>query len=53
MFGGMGGNMAGMMKKVQKVQAQMQKMQESLLVSAQKDRSGKLASILRQHPLCR
>ena len=28
MFGGMGGNMAGMMKKVQKVQAQMQKMQE-------------------------
>ena len=30
MFGGMGGNMAGMMKKVQKVQAQMQKMQEEL-----------------------
>ena len=35
------------------VTEQMQKMQESLLVSAQKDRSGKLASILRQHPLCR
>ena len=30
MFGGMGGNMAGMMKKVQKVQAQMQRMQEEL-----------------------
>ena len=30
MFGGMGGNMAGMMKKVQKMQAQMQKMQEEL-----------------------
>ena len=30
MFGGMGGNMAGMMKKVQKVQAQMQKMEEEL-----------------------
>ncbi len=30
MFGGMGGNMVGMMKKVQKVQAQMQKMQEEL-----------------------
>ncbi len=30
MFGGMGGNMAGMMKKVQKMQAQMKLMQEEL-----------------------
>lgn len=30
MFGGLGGNMAGMMKKVQKVQAQMRAMQEEL-----------------------
>ena len=30
MFGGMGGNMAGMMKKVQKLQTQMKMMQEEL-----------------------
>ena len=30
MFGGMSGNMAGMMKKVQKLQTQMKMMQEEL-----------------------